>query len=71
LHPILINLGIGIGLSYNKFMKDKEMFGLRLRHQRFVQENLFEEFVKASIYPKRINRLLLMGYSFDELDELL
>jgi len=58
-------------LSCNRFTKEKEMFELRVKHQRFVQENLFDEFVKAYMHPTRINKLLSMGYSFDELDELL
>ena len=58
-------------LSANTFAKEKEMFELRVKHQRFVQENLFEEFVKAYMHPKRIQKLLNMGYSFDELDDLL
>ena len=59
------------GLSSNKFAKEKEMFELRVRHQRFVQNNLFEDFVKAYMHPNRIQKLLNMGYSIDELDDLL
>jgi hypothetical protein len=58
-------------LSSNKFTKDKEMFMLRINHQKFVQENLFEEFVKAYMHPNRIEKLLDMGYSIDELDDIL
>lgn len=36
-----------------------------------MQEHLFEEFVKAYMHPKRIQKLLDIGYSIDELDELL
>jgi hypothetical protein len=59
------------GLSYNKFAKEKEMFEIRVKYQRFVQEHLFEEFVKVAMHPKRIQKLLDMGYSIDELDNLL
>ena len=60
-----------IGLSENKFAKEKEQFELRVRHQKFVQENLFEEFVKAYMHPNRIQKLLDMGYNIDELDDIL
>jgi hypothetical protein len=56
-----------IGLIGNTFTQDKEIFGLH----RFVPENLFEEFAKAYMHPNRINKLLSMGYSVDDLDELL
>jgi len=42
-----------------------------MKHQRFVQEHLFEEFVKAYMHPNRINKLLEIGYSIDELDDIL
>ena len=58
-------------LSENKFTKERENFELRVRYQKFVQEHLFEEFVKAYMHPKRITKLLEMGYSIDELDEIL
>ena len=58
-------------LSRNKFTKEKEMFELRVKHQRFVQEHLFEELVKVYMHPNRINKLLDMGYSIDELDDIL
>ena len=58
-------------LSGNNFTKEKEMFELRVKHQLFVQENLFEEFVKVYMHPKRIQKLLDMGYSIDELDNVL
>jgi hypothetical protein len=60
-----------IGLSQNIFPKEKEMFELRVKYQKFVQEHLFEEFVKAYMHPNRIQKLLDMGYSIDELDNLL
>ena len=47
------------------------MFELRVKYQRFVQDNLFEEFVKAYMYPTRIEKLFDMGYSIDELDDVL
>ena len=58
-------------LSLNHFIKAREMFELRVKHQKFVQDYLFEEFVKISMHPKRINKLLEMGYSIFELDEVL
>ena len=58
-------------LSGNNFTKEKEMFELRVKHQLFVQENLFEEFVKVYMHPNRIQKLLDMGYSIDHLDDLL
>ena len=58
-------------LSSNTFKKEKKMFELRVRHQRFVQEYLFEEFVKAYMHPNRIQKLLDMGHSIDELDDVL
>ena len=59
------------GLSRKNFAKEKEMFELRVKHQKFVQEHLFEEFVKAYMHPNRIQKLLGMVYSIDELDDLL
>lgn len=58
-------------LCRNKFTKEKEMFELRVKHQRFVKDNLFEEFVKIAMHPKKIEKYLNMGYSIDELDDLL
>ena len=58
-------------LSRNKFAKEKEIFELRVKHQKFVQKHLFEEFVKAYMHPKRIQKLLDMGYKIDELDDIL
>jgi 6-phosphogluconate dehydrogenase len=58
-------------LSENKFAKEKEQFELRVKHQKFVQEHLFEEFVKAYMHPNRILKLLDMGYTIDELDDIL
>jgi hypothetical protein len=58
-------------LSLNEFTKERENFELRVKKQKFVQENLFEEFVKAYMHPRRINKLLEMGYSIDDLDEIL
>ena len=55
----------------NQFTTEKEMFELRVKHQNFVQEHLLEEFVKAYMHPNRIMKLLNMGYSIDELDEIL
>ena len=50
-------------LSFNKFAKDKEQFELRVKHQRFVQEHLFEELEKAYMHPIRIQKLLDMGFN--------
>jgi hypothetical protein len=58
-------------LSRNKFAKEKEIFELRVKHQKFVQKHLFEEFVKAYMHPNRIKKLLDMGYKIDELDDIL
>jgi hypothetical protein len=58
-------------VSYNKFTKDKEQFEARVAHQKFVQENLFEEFVKAYMHPKRIMNLLELGYAVEELDDIM
>ena len=58
-------------LSRNNFEKEKEMFELRVKHQRFVQEHLFEEFVKVYMHPTRIQKLLDTGYTIDELDDIL
>jgi hypothetical protein len=58
-------------LSEHIYTKDKELFELRINFQKFVQENLFEEFVKAYMHPKRIIKLLDMGYIIDELDNIL
>jgi hypothetical protein len=53
------------------FTKEKEQFELRVTHQKFVKEHLFEEFVKVYMHPNRIQKLLDMGYSIDELDDVL
>jgi len=47
------------------------MFELRVKYQRFVHEKLFEEFVKAYMHPNRIEKMLNMGFSIEELDDLL
>ena len=57
--------------SSHEFNKEKQLFELRVAHQKFVQEHLFEEFVKAYMHPNRIVKLLNMGYSIDELDAIL
>jgi len=53
------------------FNEEKEFFELRVKHQQFVQDNLLEEFVKAYMHPNRIKKLLDMGYSIDDLDNIL
>ena len=58
-------------LSENIFTKEKEMFELRVKYQNLVQEYLLEEFVKVYMHPTRIQKLLDMGYSIDELDDIL
>jgi len=47
------------------YKKEKESFERKCKHQKFVQENLFEEFVKVYMHPKRMNKLLEMGYSIE------
>ena len=61
-------------LSRNKFTKEKENFELRelrVKHQKFVQEHLFEELVKIAMHPNKIEKYLSMGYTIDELDDIL
>ena len=58
-------------ISYNTFQKEKEVFELRVKKQKFIQENIFEELVKIAMHPKKIEKYLNMGYSIDELDYLL
>ena len=58
-------------ISYNTFQKEKEVFELRVKKQKFIQENIFEELVKIAMHPKKIKKYLNMGYSIDELDYLL
>jgi hypothetical protein len=58
-------------LSRNKFTKAKEEFEKRVSHQKFIQENILEELVKAYMHPKRIVMLLDMGYEIEELDEIM
>jgi hypothetical protein len=40
-------------------------------HQKFIQTNLLEEVVKVYMHPKRIMMLLNMGYSAEELDDIM
>ena len=58
-------------LSQNKFTKAKEQFEQRVSHQKFIQENILEELVKAYMHPKRIVMLLDMGYEIEELDDIM
>ena len=58
-------------LSRNKFTKAKEEFEKRVSHQKFIQENILEELVKAYMHPKRIVMLLDMGYEIEELDDIM
>ena len=58
-------------IRHNTFQKEKEMFELRVKKQKFIQENIFEELVKIAMHPKKIEKYLNMGYSIDELDYLL
>lgn len=58
-------------LSENKFIKEKELFECRIKHQNFIQENVFENLVKIALHPSKINKYLNMGYSIDELDNIL
>ena len=59
------------GISINQFKKNKEQFEMRILHQKFIQENLLEELVKVYMRPKRIIMLLDMGYSTEELDDIM
>jgi|UniRef100_A0A6C0ILL3 hypothetical protein len=59
------------GLGKNTFKKEKEIFESRVKKQQFIQENVFEELVKVAMHPKRIVKYLNMGYSIDDLDNLL
>ena len=58
-------------LSRNKFKKAKEEFEQRVSHQKFIQENILEELVKAYMHPNRIVMLLDMGYEIEELDDIM
>ena len=58
-------------LSRNKFTKEKEEFEKKVLHQKFIQENILEELVKAYMHPKRIVMLLDMGYEIEELDDIM
>jgi hypothetical protein len=58
-------------LSISIFTKEKEVFELRVKYQKFIQEHLFEEFVKVAMHPNRIEKLLNMGFSIEELDDIL
>jgi hypothetical protein len=58
-------------LSLQIFTKDKELFELIVKYQKFIHERLLEEFVKVYMHPTRIQKLLDMGYSIDELDDIL
>ena len=60
-----------VALSQNKFTKAKEEFEKRVSHQKFIQENILEELVKAYMHPKRIVMLLDMGYEIEELDDIM
>ena len=55
----------------NPFKFEKEQFELRVRHQKFIQENVFEELVKYAYHPKRIMKYLEMEYEPHELDEVM
>ena len=58
-------------LSLNSFTKAREMFELRIRHQTFVQEHLWEPLVQAAMHPSRIQKLLDMGYTPEDFDKVL
>jgi hypothetical protein len=62
-------------ISSNLFTREKELFELRIlrikQHQQFVQDYLFEEFVKIAVHPAKINKYLDMGYTIDELDSIM
>ena len=46
-----------ISISLNSFTKEKELFEIRQK-QKFVQEHLWESFVKKAYHPDRIERIL-------------
>ena len=48
----------GNGINNNPFTKEKELFELRVNKQKFVQDHLFESFVKKAYHPDRIERIL-------------
>ena len=58
------------GLSINNFSKEKELFNLRVKYQKYVKNNLFEEIVKKVWHPNKIIKYLEMGYSIDDIDLL-
>jgi hypothetical protein len=58
-------------ISSNNFEINKEQFDMRIVHQPFIQENVFEELVKVYMRPKRIIKLLELGFSAEELDEVM
>ena len=45
------------GINQNPFTKEKELFEIRQK-QKFVQDHLFESFVKKAYHPDRIERIL-------------
>ena len=58
-------------LSQNKLTKAKEEFEKRVLYQKFIQENILEELVKAYMHPNRIVMLLDIGYEIEELDDIM
>ena len=55
----------------NKFIKEKELFELRVNKQRFVQDHSFEQLVMKTCHPDKVKRYLEMGYSLEELDDIM
>jgi len=63
-----------IEIRKNPFTIENELFELRIlkmNHQKFVQDYLFEELVKIALHPDKINKYLDMGYTIDELDDIM
>ena len=59
------------GISFNVFKINKEQFEMRILRQKYIQDNFLEEFVKMYMRPTRIIMLLDMGYSTEELDDIM
>jgi len=58
------------GISSNLFTKEKELFELRVKKQKFVQDHLFKSLTERAFHPNKIQKYLDMGYSIEELDDI-
>lgn len=54
-------------VNLDEFLKNKYI----KTHQSFVQTHLLEEFVKSYMHPKRIMKLLELGYDIHDLDDIM